>query len=78
MYKRLYNFLNLQNSIYELQFGFRKNHSTTHALISLTEKIREALDDNKFACGIFIDLKKAFDTVDHAILLNKLDHQGRT
>ena len=76
MYKRLYNFLNLQNSIYELQFGFRKNHSTTHALISLTEKIREALDDNKFACGIFIDLKKAFDTVDHAILLKKLDHYG--
>ena len=76
MYKRLYNFLCLQNSFYELQFGFRNKHSTTHALISLTEKIREALDNNKYACGIFIDLKKAFDTVDHNILLKKLEHYG--
>ena len=71
MYKRLYDFLCKQNSFYELQFGFRSKHLTTHALISLTEKIREALDNNKYALGIFIDLKKAFDTVDHNILLKK-------
>ena len=59
------------NCIYELQFGFRAKHSTNHALISLTEKIREALDSGKFACGVFIDLQKAFDTVDHSHLAEK-------
>ena len=58
------------------QFGFRANHSTFHALISLTEDIRQALDNNYFACGIFIDFQKAFDTVDHNILLKKLEHYG--
>ncbi|XP_057312179.1 uncharacterized protein LOC130653679 [Hydractinia symbiolongicarpus] len=51
-------------------------HSTTHALISLTETIRQNLDNCKFACGIFIDLQKAFDTVSHEILLSKLEHYG--
>ena len=76
VYKRLYNFLSNQNSFFELQFGFRAKHSTSHALISLTEKIREALDNKKHVCGIFVDLKKAFDTVDHEILLRKLAHYG--
>ncbi|MEO2220739.1 MAG: reverse transcriptase family protein, partial [Nitrosopumilus sp.] len=76
IYSRLYSFLNLHNFIYDLQFGFRAKHSTNHALISLTENIREALDDGKFACGIFIDLQKAFDTVDHHILLKKLEYYG--
>ena len=76
MYSRLYNFLNLHNCIYDLQFGFRGKHSTNHALLSLTENIRDALDNNNFACGIFIDLQKAFDTVDHSIILNNLNHYG--
>ena len=76
MHNRLYSFLEEQGSIYENQFGFRKNHSTTHALIDLTENIRKAIDNNQFACGIFIDLQKAFDTVDHTILLKKLEHYG--
>ena len=76
IYKRLYSFLNLHNCIYDLQFGFREYHSTNHALLSLTENIREALDSNSFACGIFIDLQKAFDTVDHTILLQKLHFYG--
>ena len=76
MHLRLYNFLEEQDSIYDYQFGFRKNHSTNHALIDLTEDIRQAIDSNKFACGVFIDLQKAFDTVDHNILLKKLDHYG--
>ena len=75
-YSRLYSFLNLYNCIYELQFGFRAKHSTNHALFSLTEMIREALDQGNFACGIFIDLQKAFDTVDHNILLKKLEYYG--
>ena len=76
MYTRLYNFLDIHNCIYNLQFGFREKHSTNHALFSITEKIREALDNNNFACGIFIDLQKVFDTVDHNILLQKLNHYG--
>ena len=76
MYTRVYNFLHIHNCIYDLQFGFREYHSTNHALLNLTEHIREALDNNSFACGIFIDLQKAFDTVDHSILLKKLHYYG--
>ena len=76
MHSRLYNFLSIHNCIYDLQFGFRDKHSTNHALLDLTEDIRSALDDNSFAIGVFIDLQKAFDTVDHKILLHKLDYYG--
>ena len=76
MYKRLYSFLSTHNCIYINQLGFRKKHSAIHALISLTEHIHHALDSNNIACGIFIDLQKAFDTVDHKILLRKLAHFG--
>ena len=60
MYSRLYNFLNTYNCLSELQFGFRAKHSTSHALVSITETIREALDTGNFACGVFIDLQKTF------------------
>ena len=76
MHKRLSKFLSKYNCLYDLQFGFRKSHSTTHALMYLTESIRKALDQNHFSCGIFIDLQKAFDTVDHKVLLYKLFHYG--
>ena len=76
MHPRLYGFLDKYNCIYLNQYGFRQNHSTTHALISLTEDIRNAIDNDQLACGVFIDLRKAFDTVDHAILLKKLEHCG--
>ena len=63
--------------IYPLQFGFRKSYSTSSlALLSLTENIKQEIDDRKFGCGIFIDFQKAFDTVDHNILINKLQHYG--
>ena len=55
--------------IYNRQFRFRNNHSITHALIDITEKIRSALDKGIFACGIYIDLLHAFDTVNHNILM---------
>ena len=76
MYKRLYAFLNNNNIIYNLQFGFRQQYSTSHALINITENIRKALDDGNVRCGVFVDLQKAFDTVDHQILLAKLNHYG--
>ena len=76
MYERLYNFLELHHCIYDNQFGFRGKHSTSHALISITEDIRNALDNKNILCGVFIDLSKAFDTVDHTILLSKLYHYG--
>ena len=69
MYKRLYTFLNENNIIYSLQFGFRQQYSTSLTLINLTENIRKALDDGSIGCGVFVDLQKAFDTVDHPILL---------
>ena len=68
MYTRIFKFFNNNNLSYLLQFGFRQNYSTTHALISLTETIRKYLDKGKFACGIFVDLQEAFDTVEHNIL----------
>ena len=76
VHNRVYRFLEEQNCIYSLQFGFRKKHATNHALIEITEKVRKALDNDEYACGIFVDLQKAFDTVNHKILIKKLDHYG--
>ena len=76
MFSRLYKYLEAQNLIYELQFGFRAKHSTNHALIAITQKIKEAINNNETAIGIFVDFEKAFDTVNHEILLSKLSHYG--
>ena len=76
MYRRLYRFLEIHNVLFSLQFGFQENHSIDHALVSLTEAIRNTLDNKRIGCGIFIDLQKAFDTVNHNILLSKLEHYG--
>ena len=76
MHSRLYKFLSNNESLYHLQFGFREKHSTNHALLSIVEKIRENLDNKTFSCGVFVDLEKAFDTVNHKILLKKLEYYG--
>ena len=72
----MYSFLNNNNFTYGKQFGFRAKHSVNHALISTTELIKSELEDGNYVAGIFIDLEKAFDTVNHDILIQKLLYYG--
>ena len=67
MHSRLYKFLSDFNCIYSLQFGFRKGYSTNHALISITELLKNAVDNDNIAAAVFVDFQKAFDTVNHDI-----------
>ena len=69
MFNRVHSFLEKENLIYNKQFGFRRKHSTNHALINITEQIRESLDNGQYSCGVFVDFQKVFDTVNHDILL---------
>ena len=62
--------------LFKKQFRFRQDHSTTHALLELTEKIRLANKSEKYSCGVFYDLQKVFDTVNHNILLKNLEMYG--
>ena len=62
--------------MFSLQFRFRQKYSTTHALIHLEDKSRHEIDKGKYACRIFVDFQKAFDTIDHRILLKKLEYSG--
>ena len=72
VFKQLDSFIVKHNLLYENQSGFRSNYSTLHAVISITNKIQKAIDQGYYSCGIFLDLSKAFDTVNHQILLDKL------
>ena len=72
MYNIFFSFLNSFNLLYKTQFGFREKHGTNMALIMLSNEILKALDDGKIVLGVFLDLSKAFDTVDHSILLKKI------
>ena len=76
MYTRLKTYLDDKNILFQRQYGFREKHSTQHAILDIVNQIQTNMDDKLFTCGIFIDLKKAFDTVDHHILIQKLQHYG--
>jgi hypothetical protein len=72
----LYNHLDINNLIYKHQYGFQRNKSTEHNLIQVTNFIGQAINEGKWCIGIFLDLKKAFNTVQHNILLRKLKKYG--
>jgi len=76
MANRLTFFLESNKLLCEEQFGFRKSHSTLHPLVHFLNKISEAKNQNKYSIAIFCDLSKAFDTVDHQILIKKLYNLG--
>ena len=70
------HFLSITISYFKTNLGFRRNNSTVYALVQITEIIKESIDKGKYGCSIFIDLRKAFDTVNHGMLLKKLEHYG--
>ena len=76
MFNRLNEFLNKHEILYEQQYGFRQNFSTDLALLELSDKIAESFDEKKYTIGIFVDLSKAFDTLNHGILFQKLFKYG--
>ena len=69
----LESFIGKHNILCENQYGFREKHSTYMALLNIIDNITEQLDNKSFSLGIFIDLSKAFDTIDHELLLKKLE-----
>lgn len=73
---RLDKFLDKQKILSDNQYGFRSNSSTSLALIDSIEEIINALEHKQYTIGVFIDLKKAFDTINHNILINKLERYG--
>jgi hypothetical protein len=76
MCQRLNDYINKMNILYPLQHGFRPGHSTDMSLINMQDLISKAIDSSKYSIGIFLDLAKAFDTVDHNVLLSKLENYG--
>ena len=78
MYNRLQKYLKKQNITYDKQFGFQTGHSTDHAIAQLVHQIYKAFEKNEYTLGVFIEFSIVFDTVDHSILLRKLELYGIT
>ena len=76
VFKRLYHFLSSQGVFYQSQYGFRPQHSTNHAVHEFVDDTIDSFDDKKHTIGIFLDLSKAFDTIDHNILISKPEWYG--
>ena len=76
IYDKILEFLVRYNILFKSQYGYRRNHNTTHATLDFLQTIETALEQNEYALGIFCDLSKAFDTLDHNILITKLNHYG--
>ena len=76
VYKQLINYIEKHDIFFQFLFGFRKGHSTAQAVSEIADNLREAIDNNLYTCGVFIDFSKAFDTVNHEILLKKLESYG--
>ena len=76
IYNHIINFLTINGILYDKQFGFRKGHATNHSIITFVNKVARALDTGKVVVGVYLDLRKAFDTVPHAPLLDKLHRMG--
>ena len=78
MHNHLYKYLTNKKILHPQQFGFRKGHSTEHSIAHLVDQIYESFENDEYTVGIFIDLSKEFDTVDHTMLLKELEIYGIT
>ena len=76
MYNRLHKYLSTEKLLYSKQFGFQTGRSTVHAIVKLVDQIYESFEKYHYTLGVFIDLLKAFDAVDHTILIKKLEMYG--
>ena len=73
VYKQLYTYFEENSILYEHQYGFRKRMSSVQALLNHVQFIYDSIDSGNFVISVFLDFKKAFDTIDHKILLSKFD-----
>ena len=76
IYKQFIGYIEKKDILFQFQFGFRKGRSTAQAITEITENLRKAIDNKLYTCGVFLDFSKAFDTVNHEILITKLVSYG--